>query len=63
MQTRAKSIQEQIVRIVINYCLSVVSYSFLFPGSRLGTNFLIGIYFVCLPFIVGYMVRRLFNND
>lgn len=62
MQTKLNSAQEQGVRIAINWLLSSISYSLLFPGSDFWWNFLKGLYFIPLSFVVGYCVRRLFNK-
>lgn len=60
MQNKKNSLIEQIVRTVVNYIISCLSYFFIFTPTPL--NWIKGLYFVGISVITGYVVRRLFNG-
>lgn len=61
-QTPIDSMFEQIVRTGITYVASVASYHFIFPESKTKRNMVVSLYFVVMSFVIGFIVRRLFNG-
>lgn len=65
MQSKKLSTIEQLTRISITYICSVYSYRFIFDNENFISdlpNYIKGLYFVVLSFIVGYSIRRIFNG-
>lgn len=62
IQTPIDSMIEQIVRTGITYIASVASYHFIFPESKTKRNLIVGLYFVVMSLVIGFIVRRIFNG-
>lgn len=63
-QSRLASLVESITNVIVGYVLAIVTQLLVFPlfglEAALGTHFAIGMAFVAVSLVRGYVLRRLF---
>ena len=66
-QSRLGSFVEAIANVIVGYVLAIVTQLLVFPlfglEAALGTHFAIGMAFVAVALVRGYVLRRLFVRN
>ena len=62
MQTRTKSLIEQLANTVAGFIISIILVKFFFPEISLAKNTYITLVFTVVSIVRGYVIRRIFNR-